>query len=374
MKRNSKELKNRLAGRWDQALLALVPSLADALAKPGENVNSFLDGDLDGLRVFRDVSVTGGGVVQNLGADGVFPDGISFIMHLTGRRFVDVFDELSEWLEGYDFSKQESGLYERNFVSLRHDYKQQSVKDDTDLRVWLNQLWGEGLSLSDPLAEPARRYFESRGVLVAALKADCFLFHPKLSYSHKGAFYGFYPAILAVVRNNLGHPVSIHRIFLTLKGQKLKVDKNAPARKQTPSMTSDTKGRVIILGQCTIEAAKRDGVIGIAEGVETALSILQGARIPVVSCISAANMGAFRPPDGVKTVLIFVDVDRSNTGLVSAKRLKLNLEACGYRVKLMLPSLKRDASEKSVDWADQLLADPSAFNRVKHEYYQCVHR
>ena len=374
MKRNSRELKDRLSGDWDQALLALVPSLADALSKPGENVDSFLDGDIDGLRVFKDVADTGGGVVQNLGRDGVFPDGISFIMHLTGRSFVDVFDELAEWLEGYDFDKKKSGLYESNFVSLRETTQVQRVKDDTSLRVWLNQLWSEGKPLTHESAEPARRYLESRGILAAALKADCFLFHPKLGYKHKGVFYGYHPGIMAVVRNNLGHPVSIHRIYLTPEGQKLQVTEKAPPRRQCPSMQSDIKGRVVTLGQCIINAAKRDGVIGVAEGVETALAVLQGARIPVVSCLTASNMATYRPPQGVRTVLIFVDVDRTNAGFEAAETLKQNLEAEGYQAKLVFPDLQRPESAKSVDWADQLIADPSAFAKVKREYHQSIQR
>jgi len=374
MKRNSRELKQRLSGRWDQALLALVPSLADAISKPGENVDSFLDGDADGLRVFRDVAETGGGVVQNLGSEGVFPDGIAFIMHLTGRSFVDVFDELSEWLEGYDFDKTKSGLYESNFVSLRETALVQRIKDDTSTRAWLNHLWSEGKPLTHEDAEPARRYLEGRGILAAALKADCFMFHPKLHYKHKGTYYGAFPGIMAVVRNNIGHPVSIHRIFLTPEGQKLQVTEKAPARKQCESLSSDIKGRVITLGQCAIDAAKRDGVIGIAEGLETALAVMQGARIPVVSCISTSNMNAYRPPQGVRTVLIFVDIDRTSAGLIAAKRFKQTLEGEGYRAKLVFPDLKRPESAKSVDWADQLIADQAAFVKVKREYHQSIQR
>ena len=79
--------------------------------------------------------------------------------------------------------------------------------------------------------------------------------------------------------------------------------------------------------------------------------------MPVWSCLSAAMMPHFVPPEGVHTVMVFVDVDRSGAGQRSVLHLEENLKEKGVRVLPMVPCLKRSPGTKSVDWANQLEAD-----------------
>jgi len=62
-----------------------------------------------------------------------------------------------------------------------------------------------------------------------------------------------------------------------------------------------------------------DVCLGIAEGIETALSTTQKYNIPTWSAMSASGMDKFRAPRGVKTLFVFADNDiRSCTGLAAA--------------------------------------------------------
>jgi putative DNA primase/helicase len=50
-----------------------------------------------------------------------------------------------------------------------------------------------------------------------------------------------------------------------------------------------------------------DGVLGVSEGVETAMSAAIIHGVPVWACICAGNMAEFEPPEAVRKVIIFGD-------------------------------------------------------------------
>jgi putative DNA primase/helicase len=90
-------------------------------------------------------------------------------------------------------------------------------------------------------------------------------------------------------------------------------------------------------------------VLGIAEGIETALSVMELFEVPCWSCVSAGGIESFEPPPGVKEVLIFGDNDLSYTGqaaaYLAAKRLRLK----GYETEVHIP-------DAVGDWLDVLQA------------------
>ena len=207
------------------------------------------------------------------------------------------------------------------------------------------------MRLDDSKAVVARTYLEGRHIVDAALSSKDLRFNPALTFKDSdGNFVGKYPGLMALVRDNDGVPVALHRTFLTKTGDKLRLDDHTPARKQTPAV-SNSKGRVVCL------APPVNGVLGLAEGIETSLSVMQATKVPVWSCLSAAMMSQFVPPNGVHTLMIFVDVDRNGAGQKAATGLAEKLASRGIRVIPMVPLLKRDVSQKSIDWADQLDAD-----------------
>lgn len=68
----------------------------------------------------------------------------------------------------------------------------------------------------------------------------------------------------------------------------------------------------------TVRMFDCDSTIGIAEGIETALSATQIYECPTWSTANANYMREFIAPDPVKHLIIFADNDRNGTGLAAA--------------------------------------------------------
>ena len=87
-------------------------------------------------------------------------------------------------------------------------------------------------------------------------------------------------------------------------------------------------------------------VLGVAEGIETALCAMSRFEIPVWSCISSSIMSKWEPPTGVEEVVIFADNDRKFGGQAAAYNLAHRLSVKGLRVSVKVPKLVGS------DWAD----------------------
>ena len=59
-------------------------------------------------------------------------------------------------------------------------------------------------------------------------------------------------------------------------------------------------------------------VLGIAEGLETALAASELFEVPVWSCVSAQGIESFEPPAGVNEIVIFSDNDANFAGQKAA--------------------------------------------------------
>lgn len=343
MKRDSTEMKRRMQGRWLSAFNALAPALSQAVSQVGQNVPCPISGGTDGFRLFKDANFTGGGVKQS---ERVIPEGIDMLMWVNNWSFPEAYDALLEWLDGN--SVQPGPIYLPDTKPM----------DETALRAWLNRIWREALPLDHTLSYPARAYFSYRRVLRSASAARDIRFHPNLNYKGKGGILlGTYPAIICLVRNNNGAPVGIHRTFITKGGLKVELGEGRKARKLSPTVSKETKGRLIRT------SSPVNGILGVAEGLETALSVYEARSFPVWSGLSNTMLQSFVPPSGVHTVLNFLDKDRNKASENSAVIVQKNLSARGIRViNLLPPAPILDTDPKGVDWADQWLRDPHGFD------------
>lgn len=344
--RNSTELKKRMEGRWLNAFRALAPSLNTAVDKLGRNVPCPVYGGTDGFRLFKDANETGGGVKHALR---VFPEGIDLLMWVNGWNFSKTYDELEAYLGEKSISTGRT---------TRNRERTEAPPNEGKLKDWLNRIWLEAVLLSDADANPARLYFHSREIYVAAMSAADIRFHPSLNYSDEdGSSWGKYGAVVCLVRNNEGHPVALHRTYITKSGSKLNLGKRQKAKKLTPSLHQRCKGRQIRLFE------PRGGVVGVSEGLETALAVFQAKQFPVWPGLSTTMLASFVPPRGVHTVINFVDKDRNGAGQKAAEILRANLAQEGIRVIDLLPPCPiLDSDPKGVDWADQLKRDISGFD------------
>jgi phage/plasmid primase-like uncharacterized protein len=92
-------------------------------------------------------------------------------------------------------------------------------------------------------------------------------------------------------------------------------------------------------------ASVRNGELGIAEGVETALAAAMGSGIPVWSAVSASGLRAFQWPARLRRLVIFADNDENGTGQQAAASLYQRAQAFGIACKTMIPP-------RPGDWLD----------------------
>lgn len=141
-----------------------------------------------------------------------------------------------------------------------------------------------------------------------------------------------HPAMLALIRNSRGEPVSIHRTYV-LSG----------LRKVMPP-TETIKGCAIRLGHTS-----PDEVLIVGEGIETVLSGMEefsGENPSGYACISAGNMEAVILPESVKKVIILADNDKSFTGQKSSFILARKLDAAFKEVRVVM------RPDIGMDWND----------------------
>lgn len=215
----------------------------------------------------------------------------------------------------------------------------------------VQKLWEQSTALSHDLPEPVRLYFQNRELLFdldAVIESNSVRFNPALPYyDEDGKEVGVFPAIISAIRDVEGNVITLHRTYLSQHGKQAKV---SCSKKMMPIPDGlDVNGAAVQLG------TPREGVLGVAEGMETALSAFRASKIPVWSTVNATLMESFEAPEGVHTVLIWADKDKSLTGEKSANTLKSRLEEKGIRVFVLMPQPKIPARAKSVDWNDVLV-------------------
>ena len=119
-----------------------------------------------------------------------------------------------------------------------------------------------------------------------------------------------------------------------------------------PSRERRTYGPV--RGAAVHLAAIDDGILALAEGIETALAYSALTGIPAWAALSSAGMQHATLPDGLQSLAIAADFD--GAGLLAAERLERRARDAGIEVRIDLPPRHR------TDWADVLAftASPNA--------------
>lgn len=325
---------------WPWILAGLAPELEDALKRPGKHVGCPIHGGQDGFRLFKDMPDTGGGVCNTCGS---FHDGFSLLMWLKGWSFPEALEQVA-----YSLGMGSSSSNASQAPVRREPPKVNPVvpsADDEWLRQRLKQVWRESWPLTCSEAKAGRLYLTKRGISERQLAAiQSVRFHPGLQYRDENErLVGTFPALVALVTDPNGQPITIHRTFLTKEGSKAPVDK---PKKMMP-FPSDRS----VTGGC-IRLGESSTILGIAEGLETALAARLASRMPVWSAVNATLLERFIPPEGTELVVIWADRDRSQRGEQAAKELKARLWARGIKAQILLPNMPIPEMAKGVDWND----------------------
>lgn len=142
-------------------------------------------------------------------------------------------------------------------------------------------------------------------------------------------------AMLAVFSRADGEAVTIHRTFVK-DGDKLDIES---PRKVMPPLKKMTGGAVRLYPQAE--------EMGIAEGIETAMSASILYEMPVWAATSAVLLENWEPPPGIKRLWIFGDNDEETwTGHKSAYTLANRLAVAGQLVWVEMPKSPGDFNDE----------------------------
>ena len=224
----------------------------------------------------------------------------------------------------------------------------QDAKETAEARKRISALWqsGSALEANAPASDSVRRYLASRkiGALDSAYTKDLRSVS-NLSYFDNDGDVTKWDGMIAAVRDVSGRLVSLHRTYLS-DGKKAPVDRPKMLMRLGPK--DSISGCAIHLGE------PERGVLCVAEGIETAASVVIGTGFPCWSCVSANGLKGVRVPAEVKLVLIFEDKDASGTGQKAAEALRERLAAEGRIAVVCAIEEPLPEGCHGLDWNDML--------------------
>jgi len=192
----------------------------------------------------------------------------------------------------------------------------------------MNKLWRSSKTIETN--DPAGRYLVRRIGLTS--------FPPCLRTAYNVRYQSdcpsFHPAMIAMVTGQDGAPSTLHRTYLTDDGRKAPV---IEPRRLMPGNIA--KAAAIRLGPA-------GDVLGIAEGIETALSASALFGVPCWAAVSAAMLAAWQPPPEARRIIIFGDNDSSYAGQAAAYALAQRLRSDERVIEVQIPA------EVGTDWND----------------------
>ena len=316
----TKFFSDKLKGRW-QEILPLVGLSPKILNK--RNCPCPMCGGKDRFR-FTDKDYTGMWICTKCGAG----HGISLVMKFNG----------------WDF-KTAAKAIDAIIRDIRMPAPKNDTKSPAELHAAMVRAWQDSAPVTPET--PAGIYLTRRCGLTTypqALRAS-----PGMCYRADDGDLWF-PAMLARVSDRDGKSVNLQRTFLTEDGDKAPV--NPPRRMMAGSVPHGSAVRLGAAGD----------VLGIGEGIETCLAAAQRFGVPVWAALGTSGMVSWRPPAGVRRVLVIGDNDRSFAGQAAAYKLAYDLrtftppgstEPLGDGIEVHIPG--HDTMGR--DWADVVTMD-----------------
>ncbi len=229
-------------------------------------------------------------------------DGFQLLKLKTGRSFKELADEVRTFLGATAFD---------GVPRVTPNYKTRMEK-----------IWQETVPIIS--CQAATRYLTNRignppWPLGSSVRAHTNLWH---RYDKK-----CYPALVAKVASPDNRAVNLHLTFLGSDGKKADT---AQPRLLMPGTISE--GSAVRLGP----ASER---MGIAEGIETALSAHVLHSLPVWAGLNGNLLAKWTPPEVCREVVIFADNDANYTGQAKAYAIANRLTIAGLSVTVMIPGI-----------------------------------
>ncbi|PJK29940.1 DUF7146 domain-containing protein [Minwuia thermotolerans] len=268
---------------------------------------------------------------------GAHGDCFGWIMARRGVGFAEALDELADLV---GLAVPASGAARDPLPPVAERKSRAAMEaDDRAAIERARAIWASGRPIAGTRAES---YLRARGITIPL--PPTLRYHPALRYTYeldpgsasgageraprKYAVHGVYPAMLAAMQNAQGIVVGVHRTYLAPDGDPRKADDLPPdplrpeKRLGAKKMAGRPWGGAIRL----CPAAPR---IGLGEGIETALSVMQAAGRPVWAAGSRGNFAAVDLPETVEAVDIYADGERAREDArkVMAKAARFHQDA-----------------------------------------------
>lgn len=368
-------------GKWLEILDMLGGGkLTDAVSRAGRHVTCPVHGTNsrnakgNGFRLFKNVADRGAGCCNTCGT---FGNGFALLSWLYSQSFEATLAQVAQYLrvapdnEAYLNRTQKEALKANAFAQSTPEFEARKAElqkrreqlekeraiQSKHAAEKIAKLDAEAESIQRSMPPPVIKYFKSRQI-VRALRHDNNLdksirFHSSLPYyeenkERKMVLVGHFPALVLSIRSLSGELLTLHRIFLSQDGNKANVED--PRKMLGLPDGVSISGSAIQLG-----GMPTNGVLSIAEGLETAMSVMSVYKMPVWSCTNATLLSLFRPPPGIHTLFVWADKDVSGGGIAAVDSLKEALAESGVNVVTFLPQRPIPNNAKSIDWNDILI-------------------
>lgn len=247
-------------------------------------------------------------------------DGFDLIQGVTGKQFKEVAKEIDA-LRPKAPEPSDEPFKPKVDVESRRRVMNSTWQAAQDGQLVLDYLTNRGISDLDSLCD-------LRG-------------HPALYFRDQELGQADFPAVVGLIRNPLGVPVSIHRTYLLPNGARLK--------KIMPPTEPITGGAIRLVQY------RKGGALIVGEGIETALAgreiyrrLRNAPQKPGVwATISANGLRDIQLPADIGTLVICADADKTFTGQAAAFELarRAHVQNKHHQIKMVvvgLPVLNQD--------------------------------
>jgi putative DNA primase/helicase len=185
-------------------------------------------------------------------------------------------------------------------------------------------LWQEGTSAT---GMPVEAYLINTRLIERIPNNDVLRYHPACPFGTLRV-----PAMLAPITDAVtGEPIGVHRTAI----------KDDGSGKRFGADSKRMLG-VVRHGAVRLQAASQH--LGIAEGIETALSAMQVFKTPVWATLSSGGIASFPIVPGIKLLTVFADHDQP--GMAAAATCCRRYNAAGIDAEIRHPS------KPGTDWND----------------------
>ena len=183
-------------------------------------------------------------------------------------------------------------------------------------------IWRTSRPASGTLVEV---YLRSRGISIEP--APSLRFHPSLRYRPSNTKW---PGMVAAVQSANGRITAVHRTFL-------KPDASGKAPVERPKMALG------LVAGGAVRLALARGAVQVAEGIETALAVMQATGQPTWAALSASGIQALVLPPETYDVVILADADDAGEAATQVAATRWASE--GRRVRIARPPTGLDFND-----------------------------